>query len=304
MNPFEGVTFHKLSAAGNDFLCFSNLDGRFDPLIADLTRIARISHALCRRGHGVGADGVIFACHPEVPDTADISARIFEWDGSEVELCGNGTASFARWALSDGLLPKGASELRILTPAGVVTGKSVDDNYICVCVPLPVNMCRDFEITAADQTLRCDFAITGIPHVVTYVDDLASVDVPTIGYALRHHKQFAPRGANANFIQVLGEGYIAMRTFEFGVEGETLACGTGSAASAILSAFRFGWGEPYTNGETPVRVLTSGGKELRVFFAIDDAGDVRDLCLESPVDIVYTGMLSPDMLTELHRVGN
>jgi diaminopimelate epimerase len=301
MNPFEGIPFSKLTAAGNDFLCFSNLDGRFDAMIADPLRVGRISHALCRRGHGVGGDGVIFACQPDIPDAADLSARIFEWDGSEVELCGNGTASFTRWALSAGLLPNGATELRILTPAGVVTGKSVDGNYICVCVPLPVDICRDFEITAAGKTLACDFAITGIPHVVTYVDDLASVDVPTLGYALRHHEQFAPRGANANFVQFLGEGYIAMRTFEFGVEGETLACGTGSAASAILSAFHFGWGEPYTNGERPVRVLTRGGKELRVFFAIDETGHVRDLCLESPVDTVYTGQLSPDMLADIHR---
>ena len=160
MNMFEGIPFCKLSAAGNDFLCFDNLDGRFDALIAAPDEVGRVSHTLCRRGHGVGADGVIFACQPDVPEAADISARIFEWDGSEVELCGNGTASFTRWALGQGLLPAGETELRILTPAGVVFGKQAEDDYICVCVPLPVDICRDFEITVAGKTLTCDFAIS------------------------------------------------------------------------------------------------------------------------------------------------
>lgn len=294
--PFE---FVKLSAAGNDFACIDNLDGRFDALINSPATIARFAHTFCLRGPGVGADGVIFACRPEIDHNTHASARIFEWDGSEVELCGNGTASFACWAIDHGLLPADQDALNILTPAGIVQGRRVDGQYIRVCVPLPIDVHRGFEITAAGQRLQCDFAITGIPHVVTYVDDIEAVDVATLGYALRHHERFQPRGANANFVQFLAEGEIALRTFEFGVEAETLACGTGSASSAILAARHFGWGEPYTNDEKPIRVHTRGGKVLRVHFAIDTHDHVSDLCLDSPVETVYRATTSDDLLTAL-----
>ncbi len=299
MTWFGPFDFVKLSAAGNDFACIDNLDGRFDELINSPDIISRFAHAFCLRGPGVGADGVIFACQPEIDHNTHASARIFEWDGSEVELCGNGTASFACWAIDHGLLPADQGALNILTPAGVVQGKRVDNGYIRVCVPLPVNVERDIDITAAGRTLRCDFAVTGIPHVVTYVDDLASVDVETVGYALRHHERFQPRGANANFVQLLGEGEIALRTFEFGVEAETLACGTGSASSAILAARHFGWGAPYTTDEAPIRVHTRGGRVLRVHFAIDADDHVSDLCLDSPVDTVYRATTSSDLLAAL-----
>jgi diaminopimelate epimerase len=296
LRPFE---FEKLSAAGNDFACIDNLDGRFDALINTPASIARFAHAFCLRGPGVGADGVIFACQPEIDHNTHASARIFEWDGSEVELCGNGTASFTCWAINHGLLPDEADALNILTPAGIVQGKRVEGDYIRVCVPLPIDVQRNFELVAAGQPLHCDFAITGIPHVVTYVDDIDSVDVSTLGYALRHHERFQPRGANANFVQYIAEGEIALRTFEFGVEGETLACGTGSASSAILAARHFGWGEPYTSDEKPVLVHTHGGKVLRVHFTIDGDDHVSDLCLDSPVQTLYRAITSSDLLQAL-----
>ena len=113
---------------------------------------------------------------------------------------------------------------------------------------------RDVEVTAAERHWRMDTVVTGVPHAVVYVEDLATVDVLRAGAAIRWHPRFQPRGINVNFAQILDVGHLALRTFEFGVENETLACGTGSAAAAIMSTLRFGWPEVYRRGETPVLV--------------------------------------------------
>ncbi len=289
----SSIEFFKLSASGNDFICIDNLDGRFDELIHNPDRIAHAARVLCSRGHGIGADGVLFACRPEIDDVADIAARIFEADGSQVELCGNGTACFLHWIITQGLVPPG--EVRILTQAGVVRGRNGEGKYIRVCIPLPKDITTDFDITVAGRTLNCDSAITGVPHVITYVDDVSAIDVDDLGRSIRHHERFAPRGANVNFVQVIAPGELAVRTFEFGVEAETLACGTGSAAAAILAAQRFGWPSGYTAGAEPVRIHTRGGKMLQVYFSLDSAGQVDDLCLETIVELIYRAATGADL---------
>ncbi len=293
----SSTEFFKLSASGNDFICIDNLDGRFDGLINDPDRIAHVVCVLCERGPGIGADGVLFACQPEIDDVADIAARIFEADGSEVELCGNGTACFLHWIISHGLIEPG--EVRILTQAGVVRGRNGEGKYIRVCIPLPEDITTDFDIVAAGETFRCDFAVTGVPHVITYVDDVWAVDVDRLGRAMRHHERFAPRGVNANFVQIIDDGEIAVRTFEFGVEAETLACGTGSAAAAVLAAKRFGWGTAFTTGDQPVRIHTRGGKDLQVYFSLDENGQVDDLCLETIVELIYRATMGPDLVAAI-----
>ncbi len=289
----EPIEFAKLSGSGNDHICLDNRDGRFDPILADPSRIAWFVSSLCHRGTGVGADGVIFAAQAHVGPHADIAARFFDADGSEAELCGNGTGCFVRWAFSRGWVPAG--QTKVLTPAGVVLGQCVDDRYVRVCVTLPEDLRRDLTIRAGGRDFSCDYVITGVPHVVTYVDDVNEVDVARFGPALRRHELFQPRGANANFVQVLGEGEIALRTFEFGVEGETLACGTGSASAALLTALRHGWGPPYTNGQEYVQVHVRSGDVIKVLFAIDAIGQVTDFCIETHVRFVYTGTVHPDL---------
>ena len=289
------IPFTKLTAAGNDFVCIDNCEGQFSALLDDPQRIAHFAHTLCRHHVGIGADGVIFCQHPEIDGVADIGARIFEWDGSEVELCGNGTACFVTWATQMGHV---SGEARILTPAGIVRGERIEDGYTRVCISLPEGLRTDLEVPVDGQLIPCDFVITGIPHAVTFVDDIDTADVAGLGPALRHHEMFKPRGVNADFVEVLSEGEIALRTWEFGVEGETLACGTGSAASAILAAKRFGWVESMAGCDDPILVHTLGGKTLRVRFGVDEAGEFNDLCLESPVDIVYTGVIADELLRE------
>jgi diaminopimelate epimerase len=286
------IRFDKLSAAGNDFICIDNRAGRFDALLAEPARAGHFAASLCARGHGVGADGVIFASHPEIENVAHIAAQFYEADGSSCDLCGNGTGCFTDWAIASGFVPD--TQLQILTDAGVVLGSRCDDGYVRVCIPSPENTRRDLTIEAAGRSFTGDYTEVGIGHLVIPVDDLAGLDIRRFGPPLRYHEAFAPRGVNVNFVEILGPGRIAVRTWEFGVEGETLACGTGSSAAAILTTLRADWAGPIRQHETPVTVRTAGGDELRIYFNVDASETVTDPCLETLVRPIFHGQLSAE----------
>lgn len=281
------IRFAKLSGAGNDHICIDGRDGRFGPLLASPERVGRFARVLCHRGVGVGADGVIFALATDDAREADLSARFFEPDGSPAELCGNGTACFARWALDNGWVS--GARVRISTPAGAADGRRADGPYVRVCIPVPEQMAADMELALGGQTLRCDFAVTGVPHAVFYVDDVARADMARQAPAIRRHERFQPRGVNVNYTQVLGEGRLAVRTFEFGVEAETYACGTGCSTAALLAARRFGWPREFFNMTRPVLVDVHSGDTLRIFLRTDAQGEPDHVCLETVVRFLYTG---------------
>ena len=287
------IEFAKLSGSGNDFICIDGRDGSFDAALSEPPRIGRFAKTLCNRGLGAGADGIIFALRPEIDGAGDIGARFFEADGSEAELCGNGSACLVHWASHNRWC--GDGELKILTPAGIVRGEDLSDHYVRVCIPSPENVQTDLLLTVGETPWTCDFGVIGVPHVVTYVEDVEKVDVAHWGPQLRYHEHFAPRGANANFVQVCGEGRIAVRTWEFGVEGETLACGTGSAAAAIFTAMRMAWPEEYLNGEQAIRIKARSGDELRVYLTVNEDKTVTDVCLETVVRFVYAASLHADL---------
>ncbi len=296
----DDIVFSKLSGSGNDHICIDNRDRRYDPIVQDPVRVGRLVRALCRRRLSIGADGVIFACpmDPDVEEFADVAARFFDADGTEAELCGNGTACFTHWVVANGWLA--SKEIQILTSAGVVRGQNGQDNggYVRVCIPLPEDIRHDLHVTTSRATFSCDYVVTGVPHLVTYVDDVEQVDVARVGADLRHHEMFQPRGVNVNFVEVIEEGHIANRTFEFGVEDETLACGTGSASAAILTALRYNWDRRFLSGDEPVLVSPRSGQTLRVWFEIGPAGKVVDLCLDSTVRYLYSGSVHPELLIE------
>ncbi len=284
------IQFTKLSGSGNDFICIDNRRGQVQFLLDDPALREQFARSLCKRGLAVGADGLIFAGASEVGDFADISATFIEADGSEAELCGNGTACFTRWVLEEGFCP--GPEVKILTPAGVVRGSLGQDQYVKACIPFPSDRVRDQELFVAGAKWTYDFAITGVPHVVTYVKDVEALDVEQLGRAWRHHEHFQPRGVNANFVEHLGEGRIALRTFEFGVEAETFACGTGSATAAYFATRRFGWPHEYSTGEKPISVVARSGDVLKVWTTAEPSGEVTDFCLETVVRSIYTGTLT------------
>ncbi len=290
----DHLEFAKLSGSGNDFICIDNRDGRFDALLDDEKALGQFARTLCRRGLAIGADGLIFAARPAVPEAADIAARFIEADGSEAELCGNGTGCFIRWVHVEESFDLPHC-IRILTPAGVVTGCN-GSAYVRVCIPLPEGVECDFDLEVKGRRWRCDFTVSGVPHAVTYVEDLDDLDLARWGPGFRYHSRFAPRGANANFVRVLGEGELGIRTWEFGVEGETLACGTGSAAAAVLAARRFDWPGEYLTGDRPILVHARGGDTLRIFLTADDDGEITDVCLETHVRYLYRGRATDELL--------
>jgi diaminopimelate epimerase len=298
------VRFCKLSAGGNDFICLDNTTGEYEALLSS-PALACFVRALCRRGLAVGADGVIFACPKGRSRSAAIRARFLEPDGSEAELCGNGAACFTYWVTDKRLVRD--RHLAILTAAGVAHGCRLrsergDATRVRVCVPVPRVLELGVLVEAKGRVWALDHIVTGTPHAVAFVQNLQALDVAHWGPGIRHHPHFQPRGVNANFVQVLGVGQLAVRTFEFGVEAETLACGTGSAAAAIAACLREDWPRPYRTWARPVLVQTRGGETLRVRFTICGRR-VTDVCLETRVRAVYEGTLRPEFVRAIPVVG-
>ena len=268
----RAVRFWKLEGAGNDFLGF---DGRSKAFRLSRAEIARF----CDRRRGVGADGVLVVEKPRSPK-ADFRMRYYNSDGGEAEMCGNGARCFA--LLARAVTARTGKSLRVETRAGLVVleicGKDV---RVSMTEPGLPRLGR--KIVAAGRKVTLDSINTGVPHAVEFVRSLSSVDVLRSGRAIRTHSAFAPAGTNVNFVQIGKGGRIEVRTYERGVEGETLACGTGVVASSILSSLRLGI-------RPPIRVRTRGGDLLTVDFELE-AGRARKVTLQGPARIVYTGVL-------------
>ncbi len=290
------LRFTKLSAAGNDFIC---VDATMPETLAALEAhgLSGLVRRLCPRGLGIGADGLILAVPRTGHPFAEMQARFFDPDGSEVELCGNGTACFAEWALASGLAR--GPEVCIATPAGLARGKRnpAEPGRVRVCIPQPRDLMFGVSVEAEGRSWEVDTVVTGVPHAVVPVESVDAVDVRLAGALLRRHPAFGPRGVNVNFTETLEVGRIAVRTFEFGVEDETLACGTGCSSAAFVTALRERWPERYLDGTEPVLVDVRGGETLKVWFIARPAdGVVEDVCLETRVRTVYDGVVRPEFL--------
>ncbi len=226
--------FTKAHGLGNDFIL---VDGRDAPP-RDYNALAPV---LCHRQTGVGADGIIVVLPSQ---QADIRMRIVNSDGSEAEMCGNGIRCFARYVYERGIVAKPAFTVETLAglvrPAlllsdGKVTGVRVDmGEPILDCAEIPVlgeGRCVDRPLTVLGQALRFTSVLVGVPHTMIFVDDLAQTDIAALGEAIEHAEVF-PRRTNVNFVRVLDERTVEMRTWERGC-GRTLACGTGASSAAV-----------------------------------------------------------------------
>jgi diaminopimelate epimerase len=260
--------FTKMNGAGNDFVMLDNRDLRHS---LDRAAIAR----LCDRHRGVGADGLI-AVEP-AQNGADFRMRYYNADGGEAEMCGNGARCFARFA-SRVAGKNGA--ITFETMAGVIGARLIGDE-VQLAMSAPHSLALGAQLDAASEKLTVHFLNTGVPHAIVFVEDLEKTDIVRLGSALRYHAHFAPKGTNANFIGRLADGSIAIRTYERGVEGETLACGTGVTAAALIFARLYG-------APSPVRVKVRGGDTLSVGF--ENNGDAwRNVTLTGPADFVFDG---------------
>ncbi|MBI3253073.1 MAG: diaminopimelate epimerase [Candidatus Omnitrophica bacterium] len=264
------VSFTKMVGAGNDFIIVDNRSGI---LKGDLKGLAR---RLCDRKHAIGADGLLLL---EKSRTADIRMRIFNPDGSEADMCGNGVRCLAKFA-AEKKIKKG--KLTVETPAGLIEAL-IRGNVVKAKITDPADLRLDLKIPLGGRMLDGNFIDTGVPHAVLVVDSVDKVDVYGTGRAIRCHKLFAPKGANVNFVSI-APGGIEVRTYERGVENETLSCGTGSTASALVAAALRGL-------ESPVKVRTHGGEELKVYFSRNGRSFV-DVSLEGPVQKSFEGRVN------------
>ncbi len=261
--------FHKMNGAGNDFVM---LDNRDRSLSLSGEQIAK----LCDRHRGVGADGLLMVEPAE--NGADFRMRYYNADGGEAEMCGNGARCFAKYAsrLNNDSLEK----LSFETIAGVIGAEFIGENVrINLSDPFDLEMNGEIELDGTPTTVHS--VNTGVPHAIVLVDDLEAVEIVRDGAAIRYHDRFAPAGTNANFQLVHEPGSIAIRTYERGVENETLACGTGMVANAIVH-------HELTGTPSPISVKVAGGETLEVGFERD--GDAyTNVTLTGPADFVFEG---------------
>ncbi len=272
----EAFEFWKMSGSGNDFILIDNRGGR----IASES-MPRVVMRVCRRRESVGADGMIFV---QSSNTYDFSWRFFNADGGEAEMCGNGARCVARFAHLNGIA---GPEMTFETLAGRIAAE-VRGRVVKVRMPRPSKVQLDLDLPSADAWRSADFINTGVPHAVMRVDDLEHCPVVELGRMVRNHPLFAPSGANANFVRMTGPDALDIRTYERGVEDETLACGTGSIAAALVSAER-------GLVSSPTRVTTRGGEQQLVHFEKKDE-EVSEVWLEGQTSIIYRGRLDPEAL--------
>ena len=265
------VPFLKMTGAGNDFLVF---DGRKASFKLSTWQIAWA----CNRNFGVGADGVLIV---RPSRAADFRMQYFNADGSHAEMCGNGARCIARYAHELGVAGK---QMSFETDAGLVRGEMLGKARVRVTLSDPRGLGEIRSIRSGAGTWKYVFVNTGVPHVVIPVSGLNTFDVVGAGRSIRTHRAFAPKGTNVNFIQKISSKQIRVRTYERGVEGETLACGTGVSAAAI-AAVRFGWVKA-----APVECLTQGGCKLTVDFELRE-GRVSKLSLAGPAETICSGKL-------------
>jgi diaminopimelate epimerase len=254
------ISFSKMVASGNDFVIIepearSRAPRRIGSagVLPCYGKLGVLARKICDRKFGIGSDGLLVLGKSKV---ADVKMRIFNADGSEAEMCGNGARCVALW-LTENRKPRTES-LSIETKAGVIKAQ-VKSDTVKIKLTDPKNIKLDKPIKINNRTLKVNFINTGVPHTVIFASGLEKIDVFNLGRLIRYHKKFAPRGTNVNFLEILDKKSIAIRTYERGVEDETLACGTGSAASALIFALK-------ARGGSKINVHTLSREVLTVYF--------------------------------------
>lgn len=265
------LEFAKMSGAGNDFIV---IDDRENALGDDAPELAK---QLCRRRISVGADGLITL----VPSTRSaFRMRYFNADGSEADMCGNGGRCAVMFAHRRGIA---GEKMTFESRSGLHHAVILSPTEVRLAMPTPRAMLLDFDIFLKGEKLVVHRVNTGVPHAVHEVQDLEELQVVELGRAIREHRDFLPDGTNADFVRVLDRSTIEIRTYERGVEDETLACGTGAVAAALTMA-ALGRVEP------PVAVRTRAGWTLSVGFYRSDLG-FCDVSLSGDARIVYEGKI-------------
>ena len=264
------LNFTKMNGAGNDFVMLDNRD-----LSLALTKDQ--IEKLCDRHRGIGADGLL--CVEPATEGGDFKMRYYNADGGEAEMCGNGARCFGRFV--NHLHGDSLSKIRFETLAGMISAE-FEAGQVRINMSAPHGLKLGENLPVAGTHLSVHSVNTGVPHAVVFVEDLENVPVREWGAALRYHEAFKPKGTNANFAKVLAADSIAIRTYERGVEDETLACGTGMVACALIH-------HELTGAASPISVLVKGGDTLRIGFTESAPHEYTDVTLFGPADFVFQG---------------
>lgn len=259
------VPFVKMSGSGNDFVVIDNRKLNIGVTPSWIKKV-------CHRRFGVGADGVLMV---ENSQSVDFEMKTFNSDGSECEMCGNGARCIARYAYLKGIA---SSKMQFETLVGLVEAEIINKK-----VKVKLLDPKDIKLNLKIDTHCIHFVNMGVPHTVLFVDELDKINVVGLGKGLRLHSYFQPKGTNVNFVEIVNNIQLKVRTYERGVEDETLACGTGSAASACIAAL-------LNRVNSPVYVVTKGGEIIKVSF--DKEGTrIKNLYIEGNADIIFEGKL-------------
>jgi diaminopimelate epimerase len=269
------LRFHKMNGAGNDFIVVDNRD-------LSIPLSPGTIEALCDRHRGIGADGLL-AVEP-AQHGADFRFRYYNADGGEAEMCGNGARCFGRYtAALDGTK---RNRVTFETIAGVLAADIVGDQ-VRIAMSDPKDLKLDSTVSVPGLGTALHFINTGVPHAVAFLSDadaLQQCNVVTLGRTIRRHDAFSPAGTNANFAAAIEPGHIAIRTYERGVEDETLACGTGVTACALIHHLLSG-------AASPIKVDVAGGDTLEIGFTRNADGSFAEVTLTGPADFVFEGTI-------------
>ena len=277
-----GLKICKMTGTGNDFILVDNREANIPEKIMPL-----MAKGLCRRRRSAGADGLAIL---EPTDRVDpkygkVDFKWYFWnaDGSSAEMCGNGSRCAARFANDVGLAGK---TMVFDTIAGPIRAEVLEGGISKLEMTKPFGFEADIDLEAAGQKLRLDFVNTGVPHALAEVGDIENAPIVELGRAIRYHDYFQPAGTNANLFQVK-DSVVCLRTYERGVEDETLACGTGVVAAALVIGGR-GLLKP------PITVEVRSRERLTVHFTPGKKGEFGDVFLEGPASYVYRGEIDPE----------
>jgi diaminopimelate epimerase len=266
------INFTKMAGAGNDFIIIEARKG---------LDVKQLALKACDRTNGIGADGVLILDRSQ---KADYRMRVINADSSEAEMCGNGARCMAAY-IARHLKPK-KKLFSMETLAGTVLGKAAGE-VATVRLSDPSGYRPEVTIDLNGRPLRVSFIDTGVPHTVVFVDALDTIEVDTIGRAVRHHPAFQPKGTNVNFVEQVDAGLVRARTYERGVEDETKACGTGSVAAAIVTYLKAN-PEIKDAAKAQMKVRTAGKEILEVTFDLA-GGQVSNVWLKGSARFIAAG---------------
>ncbi len=276
MKPTQ-MEFFKMSAAGNDFIVFDNRPGVLQP-----EGMGALVTGLCARGLSVGADGIVLL---DNATEGDVRAQFFNPDGAPTFCC-NGARCAARMAYLKGMAP---ARMKLQTDR-MLHRAEVRGDAVMLEMPDPTGLEENVEVQVDGRAIRGTLVDTGVPHFVVFQQVPREEPIEPLGWALRNHPRFAPAGVNVDFVATADDSMLTMRTYERGVERETLACGTGCVAVAIAAAAA-------SKARSPIAIRTHSGVTITVEFE-GEAAAASGVRMSGEARLVYVGQLTEESVQD------